>query len=146
MTNISEHFTLKEMTRSSTGLPNIPGPAELAALTLLCERVLEPLRAHYGKPVRVTSGYRSLAVNTKVGGAKSSQHRKGEAADFTVEGVSNWEVANWLKDNLDYDQLIYEFGEGGWLHCSYSATRMRNEELSAKRVGRSVKYLPGLVL
>jgi len=143
--NISEHFTLKELTRSSTGLPNNPGPAEIAAMTLLCEKVLEPLRAHYNKPVRVTSCFRSEAVNTAVGGAKSSQHRKGEAADFTVEGESNFAVAQWLKDNLNYDQLIYEFGEGGWLHCSYSANRMRNEELSAKRIGRKVKYLPGLV-
>lgn len=146
---LSEHFTLAEMLYSPTavrkGIPN-DAPADVVkALKLLCEKVLEPVRAHYGKPVRVTSGYRSPRVNRAVGGAASSQHCNGEAADFTVEGVSNFEVCKWLEANLSYDQLIAEFGEAGWVHVSYSAHRLRNQELTAKKVGGRTKYLPGIV-
>lgn len=149
MTQLTEHFSVAEMSRSSAasfkGIPNKPGPAEIAALTLLCEKVLEPVREHYGKPVIVTSGYRSPRVNVAVGGSSSSQHCKGEAADFTVSGESNIDVCRWMQANLNYDQLIYEFGEDGWVHCSFSAHRMRNAELSAKRRSGRTVYLPGLV-
>lgn len=148
MTQLSEHFTLAEMTRSSTavrkGIPNNPPADAVKALTALCVNVLEPVRAHYGRPVRVTSGYRSPRLNTAIGGSPTSQHCFGEAADFTVEGISNFAVCQWIMQNLRYDQLIYEFGEGGWVHCSYSP-RMRGEEISAKKQGGRTKYLPGLV-
>jgi len=145
---LSEHFHLLEFTTSrkaiQRGIDNTPGPAELAALRLLCENVLEPVRAHFGKPVVVTSGYRSPALNRAVGGSKSSQHVKGEAADFTVPGVSNIEVCRWIEANLNYTQLIYEFGESGWIHVGYARPH-KNQELSAvKRDGRT-KYLPGIV-
>lgn len=149
MTRLSEHFTLAELTRSTTairkGIPNVPGADAVRALTLLCEKVLEPVRAHYGKPVIVTSGYRAPRVNVAVGGSATSQHCSGEAADFTVKGVSNIEVCRWIAANLDFDQLIYEFGETGWVHCSYSAHRMRGQELTAKRKGGRTVYLPGIV-
>lgn len=149
MTQLSPHFTLAEMTRSSTatrkGIPN-EAPADVVkALKLLCENVLEPTRAHYGKPVRVTSGYRSPRLNTAIGGSVTSQHCKGEAADFTVEGESNLAVCQWIMRNLKFDQVIYEFGESGWVHCSYSAHRLRNQKLTAKRVSGRTQYLPGLV-
>lgn len=147
--NLSDNFTLSEMIVSQTaarkGIPNDPPEDAVRALKLLCEKVLQPVRDHYGKPVVVTSGYRSPRLNTAIGGSASSQHCKGEAADFTIPGESNLEVCRWLEANLNYDQLIYEFGEGGWIHVSYSAHRMRNQELSAKRVGGRTKYLPGLV-
>jgi zinc D-Ala-D-Ala carboxypeptidase len=146
---LSPHFTLEELTRSATavrkGIRNVPGPGEIAALKLLCEKVLEPVREHFGKPVIVTSGYRSPRLNTAIGGSASSQHCKGEAADFTVYGVSNFEVCDWIHRKLNYDQLIYEFGEAGWVHCSYSAHRMRNAELTATRRGGRTVYLQGIV-
>lgn len=148
MSQLSPHFSLAEMSYSPTairkGIPNKPGPDAVKALTLLCEKVLEPVRAHFGKPVRITSGYRSPRVNVAVGGSATSQHCLGEAADFTVEGESNLAVCQWLLQNLTYDQLIAEFGESGWIHCSYSAHRLRNQELTAKKIGGRTKYLPGL--
>ncbi len=147
--NLTPHFTLSEMTRSSTatrkGIPNTASADVQRALKLLCENVLEPVREHFGKPVRVTSGYRSPRLNTAIGGSPTSQHCLGEAADFTVEGESNLAVCQWIMRNLEYDQLIREFGEDGWVHCSYSAHRLRNEELTAKKVGGRTRYLPGLV-
>ena len=149
MTQLAPHFTLAEMTRSSTaarkGIPNNPPPEVVKALKLLCENVLEPIREHYGKPVRVTSGYRSPRLNTAIGGSASSQHCQGEAADFTVEGESNLAVCQWIMRNLKYDQLIYEVGESGWVHCSFSAYRQRGQELTAKRVSGRTQYVPGLV-
>lgn len=149
MTQLSPHFTLAEMTRSTTairkGIPNVPSTDQVRALKLLCEKVLEPVRAHFGAPVFVTSGYRSPRLNVAIGGSASSQHCAGEAADFTVQGESNFEVCLWMQANLDYDQLILEYPPHGWVHCSYSAQRMRNQELTAvKRGGRTV-YLQGIV-
>lgn len=145
---LSPHFTLAEMIRSSTaprrGIRNLPGAAEIVALSLLCEKVLEPVRAHFEAPVIVTSGYRSPRLNVAIGGSASSQHCKGEAADFTVAGQSNLSVCQWLLRFLNYDQLIYEFGEEGWVHCSFSAHRRRNAELTARRVGGKTTYLPGI--
>lgn len=146
---LTEHFTLGEMTRSSTavrrGIPNVPSADNVAALTLLCARVLEPVRAHFGRPVRVTSGYRAPRVNVSVGGSATSQHCLGEAADFTVLGVPNIEVCRWIAEHLAFDQLIYEFGEAGWVHCSFSAHRARGDVRSARKRGGKTVYLPGLV-
>lgn len=145
---LTPHFTLGEMIRSETaarkGIRNMPTEAEIAALTLLCQKVLEPVRLHFGKPVLVTSGFRSSRVNVSVGGSTTSQHCKGEAADFTVSGERNIDVCYWIWSNLNYDQLIYEFGEGGWVHCSYSANRLRNQELTARRRGGRVAYVAGI--
>lgn len=146
---LSDHFSLAEMTRSQTairkGLDNTPPPAAIASLRSLCTNVLEPLRAHYGRPVLVTSGYRAPAVNRACGGATSSQHCLGEAADLTVAGVSNIEVCRWMERNLNYDQLIYEFGEAGWVHVSWRDGRLRNMELTARRQGGKTVYLPGIL-
>lgn len=146
---LSPHFILGEMLVSQTGarlgLRNVPRPEHVEALRLLCVNVLEPVRVHYGQPVLVSSGYRSPAVNRAVGGSRTSQHTKGEAADFTVRGVPNIDVCRWLHRYRNYDQLIYEFGAAGWVHVSWSATRMRNMELTAKRKGGRVVYLPGIV-
>ena len=148
MTQLSANFTLAEMTVSRTasrrGIDNTPPPAAIAALRLLAQHVLQPVREHFGKPVVVTSGYRAPALNRAIGGSASSQHTLGEAADFTVPGVSNLVVARWIAANLPFDQLIYEFGESGWLHVSYRAGRLREQVLRAeKRNGRTV-YLAGL--
>ncbi|RDC60721.1 hypothetical protein HME9302_01936 [Alteripontixanthobacter maritimus] len=148
---LSPHFTLREMTASPAaarrGIDNTPGMAEIAALRRLCRRVLEPVRRHYDRPVVITSGYRSPRLNTAIGGSPTSQHARGEAADFTVPGVGNLEVCQWMEANLNYDQLIYEFGESGWIHVSYRVP-YRNMELRAVkryRLGRlRTTYLQGL--
>lgn len=150
MTMLSKHFSLAEFTKSQTairrGIRNDPTPAHLAAIKLLCAVVLEPVRAQFGRPVRITSGYRSLALNRAIGGATSSQHSKGEAVDFEIPGVSNLDVAQWMEKKLNYDQLILEFytpGEpnSGWIHVSYREP-YRNEELTTSD-GRH--YRKGLV-
>ena len=146
--NLTPHFTLAELTRSSAalrrGIDNAATPAVTAALTALCLHVLEPVRAQFG-PVAITSGYRSPAVNKAIGGARGSQHMLGEAADFTVPGVRNLDVCQWIMRHLNYDQLIYEFGEAGWVHASWRDGVLRNQELTARRLSGRVQYLPGLV-
>lgn len=145
---LSPHFSLAEMLVSQTaarrGIDNTPGDAEIAALRSLCVEVLEPVRKHFARPVIVSSGYRSPALNRAIGGSPTSQHSKGEAADFTVPGVGVLDLAQWMHRNLNYDQLIYEFGS--WVHVSYRVGRLRNQELSAKRIAGRTKYLQGIVV
>jgi zinc D-Ala-D-Ala carboxypeptidase len=149
MTQLTEHFTLHEMTRSETaarkGIRNEPGQREINALRLLCERVLEPVRAHFGKPVIITSGYRSPRLNTAIGGSVSSQHCKGQACDMHVWNTPDLDVAQWIMRSLKFDQLILEYPPEGWVHVSYDAARLRNMELTAKRRRGKTIYLPGLV-
>lgn len=149
MTYLSPHFTLKEMTRSQTaaraGILNIPSAEQIAALTLLCVKVLEPVRAHFG-PVHISSGFRGLLLNKRIGGSQSSQHPRGEAADFEVPGVSNFDVALWIANNLEFDQLILEMWRrgdpnAGWIHVSYRKSQRRNQCLTFD--GKS--YKPGLL-
>lgn len=149
---LSPHFTLDEFTRSATArrlnIDNTPGEAEIAAMRRLCAKVLEPVRQHFGgKAVRVTSGYRCPALNKAVGSSWKSQHRKGEAVDFEIPGVSNYDVARWIRDNLEFDQLILEnYVRGdpnsGWVHVSYRDDRARKSVLTYAR--RS--YFKGLLL
>ena len=124
---LSEHFTLEELTVSPTakklGLPNNPTPEHIENMKNVCEKILEPVRAHFGKPVQINSSYRSPAVNAKVGGSKTSQHSNGEAVDFEIPGIDNKTVADWVGDNLIFDQIILEFytkgdKNSGWVHCS----------------------------
>ena len=126
---LSKNFSLDELTKSQTalrmGIDNEPTPGDLYNLTQLCNNILQPVREHFGKPVTVSSGYRSVALCEAIGSSAKSQHAKGEAADFEIMGIDNKEVAVWIRDNLDFDQLILEFykdGEpsSGWIHCSYS--------------------------
>jgi zinc D-Ala-D-Ala carboxypeptidase len=142
---LSEHFSLDEMIRSQTavrkGIQNLPEEAELNSLRLLCKNVLEPVRAHFG-PVTITSGFRCVRLNKAVGGSGTSQHCFGEAADFHVPGVPDLVVANWIADNLHFDQLILEFPPEGWVHCSYGP-RMRGQLLTAKKISGRTQYIPG---
>jgi zinc D-Ala-D-Ala carboxypeptidase len=133
---LSEHFSLAEMTSSDTarriGDPNQPGPGESASLVTLCREVLEPVRTHFGRPVRVNSGYRSLRTNRAVGSKDNSQHRLGEAADIEIDGLTNAELAFWIRDNLDFDQVILEsyrpgVAGSGWVHVSYRTGRLRKK-------------------
>jgi hypothetical protein len=152
--NLTKNFTLAEMTKSETalrhGLENNPGEQELAALQLLAEKVLQPVRDHYGKGVKVNSGFRHPDVNQKVGGSRNSDHTRGQAADIEIPGVANAELAEWIRDNLEFRQLILEFytpgiPDSGWVHVSYVAEDNKKEVLTATRKDGKTVYLQGLV-
>ena len=150
---LSENFSLEELIRSSTarriGLDNIPNDEHLKNLQVVVDEIAQPLRDHFGKPVRINSGYRSPALNNAIGGSKKSQHSKGEALDLEIDGVSNLEVADWITDNCDYDQVILEFynpAEGpnsGWVHASCKANLSENRErnLIALKDGKKTVYV-----
>ena len=150
---LSENFSLEELIRSSTarriGLDNIPNDEHLKNLQVVVDEIAQPLRDHFGKPVRINSGYRSPALNDAIGGSKKSQHSKGEALDLEIDGVSNLEVADWITDNCDYDQVILEFynpAEGpnsGWVHASCKANLSENRErnLIALKDGKKTVYV-----
>lgn len=122
---LSKNFSLEEMCRSNTarvrGLPNVPNAEQVKNLQHLCENVLQPLRNHLGKPVVINSGFRSQAVNMAVGGAKNSQHTKGEAADIKCKDYPYAKkIYAWIMDNLEFDQVILERkGKAVWVHVSF---------------------------
>tara|TARA_R100001510_G_scaffold14136_1_gene11298 strand:- start:871 stop:1320 length:450 start_codon:yes stop_codon:yes gene_type:complete len=122
---LSTNFSLEEMCKSSTALRkninNSPDDLQVQCMTALCENILQPIRDEFG-PFIVSSGFRSIALCQAIGSKATSQHAKGQAADFEVPGVDNYELALWIADNLPYDQLILEYysgGNSGWIHCSY---------------------------
>ena len=126
---LSKHFTLEEMTRSMVaarrGIDNTPGAGEIKNLENVCYEILEPIRAHFDKPIMVSSGYRSEALCEAIGSKKTSQHAKGQAVDFEINGVPNIKVAYWLTNNVDFDQCILEYyrpleDSAGWIHVSYN--------------------------
>jgi len=152
--NLTKNFTLAEMTKSETALrydmDNTPGEKEIGNLKVLCEKVLQPVRDHYGKGVKVNSGFRHPEVNAKVGGSKTSDHCRGQAADIEIPGVPNAELAEWIKDNLEFRQLILEFytpgvPDSGWVHVSYVAEDNKKEVLTATKKDGKTVYLQGLV-
>lgn len=139
---LSPHFSLAEFTASATAsshrIANTPDAAQIAAMKLLCAKVLEPLRAHFGKPVRITSGFRSPRLCLAVGSSATSQHARGEAADLEIPGIDNVTVAGFIRDRLPFDQLILEnYVRGrpnsGWIHVSYRDGRLRKETLTYSR-------------
>ncbi|MCI4588620.1 D-Ala-D-Ala carboxypeptidase family metallohydrolase [Sphingobium sp. BYY-5] len=139
---LSPHFTLAEFTASATAkaqrIDNTPNAEQIAAMTLLCTKVLEPLRAHFGRPIRITSGFRAPKLCLAVGSSVSSQHAKGEAADLEIPGIDNLTVASFIRDRLPFDQLILEnYVRGqpnsGWIHASYRGGRLRQEVLTYSR-------------
>jgi len=151
--NLSTNFTLKELTKSDTatrlGIDNTPDDATIENLKLLCEMVLQPVREHFGKSVTVNSGYRSPESNAAVGGSKTSDHCKGQAADIEIDALPNPELAQWIMDNLDYTQLILEFytqgqPNSGWVHVSYDPNNLKKQELTAVKVAGKTTYLNGL--
>ncbi len=143
------NFSLLEMVRTSKKVDNWPKDTDVIwYLHHLCWYVLQPIRNHYGRPVRVSSGYRSKELNELIGGSLKSQHSFGMAADFEVPGIDNREIAKWINSNLSYDQLILEFYKSksgkssGWVHCSYKPTGRRKQFLTAKKTGQRTIYLP----
>jgi zinc D-Ala-D-Ala carboxypeptidase len=137
---LSRHFKLEEFEKSSTairlGIKNKAGSGEIKNLTDLCYGVLEPVRAKFEKPIIVTSGYRSEELCVAINSSKTSQHTKGQAVDFEIAGVSNLEVALWIQNNTDFDQLILEYwkedegANSGWVHCSFNQDSNRKQVLT----------------
>jgi hypothetical protein len=127
---LSPHFTLNELMRSQAaarhGIDNRPGAREIESLRELSSGILEPVRAYFGRPFSPSSGYRCARLNRLIGGAENSQHMFGEAVDLEIPGVSNLELAVYIRDNLVFDQLILEYPvkddpNAGWVHCSLTA-------------------------
>ena len=151
---LTRNFSYLEMIKSSTAqrlnVSNEPTTEHIINLVNLCNHILQPVREEFG-PIRINSGYRSLALNAKVGGSKTSQHCNGEAADFESSRISNPKLAAWIAENLDFDQLILEFYDGkdphsGWIHCSYKKDGSnRAKTLTALRVNGKTKYKNGLL-
>lgn len=141
--NISKHVTLQEFTHSDSairyGISNEMNSTQLACAKLVCEKVFEPLREWLGKPIKINSGFRSFAVNKRIGGSKTSQHMKGEAIDLNI-GSKEF---HYIKDNLEFDQLIWEFGndiEPQWVHVSYTSGNNKRQVLRAKKVKGKTIY------
>ena len=131
MAKLTKNFDSNEFTYSVTAhankINNAPSVEVLANLKALCENVLQPLRDYLNSPIKITSGYRCKALNTKVGGQPNSQHLTGNAADFITPNKNLKEVFNYIKNNLVYDQLLYEYDSKGntWIHVSYVRNRMQ---------------------
>jgi zinc D-Ala-D-Ala carboxypeptidase len=147
--NLSNSFTLNELTKSQEatrlGIDNTPNEEHILNLKLLCENILQPIRDFYGMPVSVSSGYRSAALCEAIGSSATSQHTRGQAADFEIFGVHNREVSDWIVKNLDYDQCILEFWNpndpnSGWVHCSYNDKGNRKSYLNAQKLNGRVVY------
>jgi len=157
MIRLAPNFTLRELVASQTaarqGITNSAPWWAIENLTSLCTEVLQPIRDHYGRPVVVSSGFRSQALERVLKGMPADwvshgQHPLGQAADFEVLGLSNADVARWIRANLAFDQLILEFHNtadpsSGWIHCSYVRPN-RTETLTAVRHHGDVTYQEGL--
>jgi hypothetical protein len=158
---LSKNLALSEVTRSETakrkGISNMPTPEHIENFKKLAENVFQPIRDHFGVPIRISSGYRSEALNKAIGGAgkmvngkyvPSSQHCTGEAIDIDMDGTSitNKQVFDYIKANLEFDQLIWEFGTDAnpdWVHVSYESTgKQRKQVLKAIKKGSATSYLP----
>jgi hypothetical protein len=149
---LSKNLALSEVTRSETakrrGISNMPTPEHIENFKKLAENVFQPIRDHFGVPIRISSGYRSKELNTAIGGSLSSQHCQGEAIDIDMDGttITNAQIFHFIKDNLEFDQLIAEFpvnSNPAWVHVSYeSSGKQRKQILVAKKVGGATKYIP----
>lgn len=149
---LSENLSLAEVMRSETakrkGVSNMPTPEHIENFKKLAENIFQPIRKYFGKPIHISSGYRSAALNKAIGGASSSQHCTGEAIDIDMDGttITNAEIFNYIKNNLSFDQLIWEFGTDknpDWVHVSYESTgKQRKQVLKAVKQGGKTSYVP----
>ena len=153
MVRLSQNFTLQEYIKSQTalrqGIDNMPNEQHLEKAKLLFENVVQPVRDNFGVTV-INSGYRGPELNEAVGGSDKSQHCKGEAVDIECPGVPNYDVAKWIHDNLDFDQLILEFytpgiPDSGWVHVSYKEDANRKSVLTAMKEDGKIVYKAGLI-
>ena len=150
--NLTENVSLKELTKSESAtrfeISNEPTEEALSNLQKLATNILQPVRDHFGKPLIITSGYRSPELCLKIGSTTTSQHTKGQAADFEIGGIANKDLSDWIHQNLDYDQLILEFwkpedANSGWVHCSFKGEGLnRKQYLRAFTENGKTKYEP----
>ena len=147
--NLTKNFSINELTKSQTaerkGIDNTPGTEHQENLKSLCEMILQPIRDHFGQVVSVSSGYRSPELCTAIGSKITSQHARGEAADFEIFGVSNKALADYIDSELHYDQLILEYWKesdpnSGWVHCSFSEGKNRRQYLRDTKIDGATKY------
>jgi zinc D-Ala-D-Ala carboxypeptidase len=151
---LSKHLSLAEVTRSDSakrkGISNQPTAEHLENFKKLAEKIFEPIREHFKVPIHISSGYRSKELNAAIGGSLTSQHCSGEAIDIDMDGsasgVSNADVFNYIKNNLEFDQLIWEFGTDknpDWVHVSYETSgKQRKQMLKAVKSGGKTAYQP----
>jgi len=150
--NLSTHFSLAEFTKSQTaerkGIDNTPTQDHIERMKILCVSVLEPLRTKFDKPIMINSGYRSPDLCEAIGSKSTSQHAKGEAADIEIPGVDNAELATYIQDNLNFDQLILECYTGdpssGWVHVSYVGLHTNRKDVLT--YDRTNGYRKGLII
>lgn len=144
---LSKHLDLGEVTRSESakreGIINMPTPEHYENLKVIAEKVFEPIREHFGVPILISSGYRSEALNVYIGGSRSSDHSKGRALDLDMDGsssgVTNKMIFDFIKDNLEIDQLINEF-DYSWVHVGYRQGANRRQVLDAIKEGGKTVY------
>jgi hypothetical protein len=150
--NLSKNLTLFEMIRSDMakrkGVSNQPTPEHIKNMIILAEKIFQPIREHFGVPIYITSGYRSAALNKKIGGSKTSQHLTGEAMDIDMDGhshITNVQVFKYIRDNLFFDQLIWEYGNNSnpdWVHVSFNTSGpQRGHILKAVKGTFGTKYV-----
>ena len=146
MDKISNHISYTEGVRSNTatrrGIKNEPNAIQLDNMRLIANKVFEPLRSHFGEPIRINSFFRSVNLNKAIGGSRTSQHCTGEAIDmYGLNGVTNAQLFHYIKDNLEFDQLIWEFGNDknpDWVHVSFDKNRNRKRVLKAIKGGTPI--------
>lgn len=141
---LTNNFSLQELTSSETavrrGIDNTPSPEVILNLKALCENVLQPLRDWYGKPITITSGYRSPELNKAIKGARNSDHMRGQAVDFVLPKEDYARVFDWLRKNVDHDQIINEFGFQ-WIHISFNTKSNRKQALKAIKSNGKTAYI-----
>lgn len=148
---LSNYVSLSEVTKSDTatrrGISNEPTPEHLENLKTICTEVFDKVREHFGVPIYISSGYRSAALNKAIKGSSTSDHSLGRALDldqdFRSNGITNMDVFKFIKDNLEFDQLIYEFGNSknpDWVHVGYRKGANRKQILIAYKEGTKTKY------
>ena len=153
MVRLSKNFTLQEFTKSQIaerkGIDNIPGEIHLERAKELFENIVQKVRDNFGVTI-INSGYRSGDLNYAIGGSNTSQHCKGQAVDIECPGIPTYDVAKWIEDNLDFDQLILEFytpgiPDSGWVHVSYKTEDNRKSVLTAMKENGKTIYKPNLI-
>ena len=146
---LSKNLSLAEMIRSESakrnGISNMPTEEHLSNMKKLAINVFQPIREHFNVPIHISSGYRSLALNNAIKGSKTSQHCTGEAMDIDMDGttISNAQIFNWIKNNIVFDQMIWEFGTDSnpdWVHVSYESTGKQRKQIlkATKKNGKTV--------
>lgn len=151
---LTENFSLAEMVKSETALrqnlDNTPSDTEIENLRQLCANILQPLRDAYGRGIKVNSGFRHPNVNAAVGGSRTSDHCRGQAADIEIPGIANYDLAKYISENFWYTQIILEFytpgiPDSGWVHVSYNPADLKCQTLTAMKENGKTVYKPGLI-